>query len=129
MFDKFDVPNSSVSCSGREVTTVAPQVLWTLNNNISFDQAQVLANRLLKEAGQDEADQIELAWRLALARKPSAREKQEALALLHRLALKEEQQDSVSSTKDPNNLNSEVAGALVQLCLSLYNLNEFLYVD
>ena len=129
MFDKFDVPNSSVSCSGREVTTVTPQVLWTLNNNISFDQAQVLANRLLKEAGQDEADQIELAWRLTLARKPSAREKQEALALLHRLALKEEQQlDKSVPQKLPKPQIKQLQG-LSQFCLAMFNLSEFLYVD
>ena len=129
MFDKFDVPNSSVSCSGREVTTVAPQVLWTLNNNISFNQAQVLANRLLKEAGQDEADQVELAWRLTLARKPSAREKQEALSLLHRLTLKENQQLDKSVSQKLAEPQVKQLRALSQFCLTMFNLSEFLYVD
>ena len=129
MFDKFDVPNSSVSCSGREVTTVTPQVLWTLNNNISFDQAQILANRLFKEAGQDEADQVELAWRLTLARKPSAREKQEALTLLHRLAFKEEQQLEKSVSEKLAKPQVKQLQGLSQFCLAMFNLSEFLYVD
>ena len=85
MFDKFDVPNSSVSCAGREVTTVAPQALWSLNNDASIRQARVLADRLVREAGASPADQVDLAWRLVLARAPSSRERQEAMNLLTRL--------------------------------------------
>lgn len=129
MFDKFDVPNSSVSCAGREVTTVAPQALWSLNNNISFKQAQVLANRLIREAGTNSAHQVDLAWRLALARPPSAEEKREAVMLLSKL--------SSSNGSAPSNLvdnrkaesTTQYRDALTQLCLTMFNLSEFFYID
>ena len=36
MLEKFDTPNSAVACERRDVTTVAPQSLWLLNNEMSF---------------------------------------------------------------------------------------------
>ena len=128
MFDKFDVPNSSVSCAGREVTTVAPQALWSLNNDASFRQAQVLADRLVGEAGASPGDQVDLAWRLVLARPPSAEERQEAISLLSRLASSNGSQASHPSGEDTDTTTGH-RDALTQLCLTMFNLSEFFYID
>ncbi len=128
MFDKFDVPNSSVSCAGREVTTVAPQALWSLNNDVSFNQARVLAARLAREAGANPADQVDLVWRLMLGRSPSAGERQEALALMEGLASSNGDQPSEPSDEGTEP-GAKQTDALSQLCLTLFNLSEFLYVD
>ena len=128
MFDKFDVPNSSVSCAGREVTTVAPQALWSLNNDASFRQAQVLADRLVGEAGASPGDQVDLAWRLVLARPPSAEERQEAITLLSRLASSNGRQASHPSGEDTDTTTGH-RDALTQLCLTMFNLSEFFYID
>ena len=128
MFDKFDVPNSSVSCAGREVTTVAPQALWSMNNDASFRQARVLADRLVREAGPGPGDQVELAWKLVLARPPPADERQEAITLLSRLA-----SGNGSQASHPSGEGAEPATgqreALTQLCLTMFNLSEFFYID
>ena len=128
MFDKFDVPNSSVSCAGREVTTVAPQALWSLNNDASFRQARVLADRLVREAGPGPEDQVELAWQLVLARPPTADERQEAITLLSRLT-----SSNGSRASHPSGEGAEPATgqreALTQLCLAMFNLSEFFYID
>ena len=130
MFDKFDVPNSSVSCSGREITTVAPQALWSLNNDISFNQAQELASRLVREAGENPSDQVHMAWRLALARAPSETERQEALDFMRTLASKhEEKPPGDPLPKDLARLEPRQAAVLTQLCLTIFNLSEFVYVD
>src|SRR5436190_51140 len=50
MFEVFDTPVNFVSTATRDVTTVAPQALWLLNNKIAFRQAQEFADRLVKEA-------------------------------------------------------------------------------
>ncbi|MDE2755434.1 MAG: DUF1549 and DUF1553 domain-containing protein, partial [Acidobacteriota bacterium] len=128
MFDKFDVPNSSVSCAGREVTTVAPQALWSLNNGASFRQARVLADRLVREAGANPDDQVDLAWRLVLARPPSAEERQEAITLLSRLASSNGSQASQASGEDTEAATRH-RDALTQLCLTMFNLSEFFYID
>jgi hypothetical protein len=128
MFDKFDRPESSVSCPGREMTTVAPQALWTLNSRVAYGQAERFAARLVKEHGLNAGSWIDAAWRLALSRAPSPSERQEALDLMEQL--KQTQKD----LKQPapaglENLDAKQAAALVDLCLTLFNLNEFLYVD
>ena len=82
MFDKFDTPDPTVSSPSREVTTVAPQSLFLLNNPIVFRQALEFAGRLVREAGENPAKWVDLAWRISLARVPTAREESEALELL-----------------------------------------------
>ena len=53
LFDRYDMPENVESCPRRDVTTVAPQVLWTLNSHVSFDEAQQFAARLVKESGDN----------------------------------------------------------------------------
>ena len=49
MFDVFDLPVNAVSAPSRDVTTVAPQALWLLNNPTANRQATALAARLTNE--------------------------------------------------------------------------------
>lgn len=115
MFEVFDAPVTSVSCPTREVTTVAPQALWGLNNRSVFEQARQFAGRVMKEAGTEPAAGVERAWIIALSRPPSDVEKTEALQLLKRLGTQ-------ASTTD-------ASLPLATLCLTLFNTNEFLFVD
>ena len=46
MFDVFDLPVNSVSAPSREVTSVAPQALWMMNNSTVIKQATALAARV-----------------------------------------------------------------------------------
>ena len=104
MFTTFDAPDSSMSCSRRDVTTVAPQALAMINSNFMLEQARAFAQRVGSEPGEPRA-QVEAVWRLALGRPPSSDEIADAAAL--------------------------VGGGegLTKLCLVALNLNEFLYVD
>ena len=129
MFDKFDVPNSSFSCARREVTTVAPQALWALNNEATYRRAQELATRLVREEGDRPEAWVEVAWLRALARSPSPKEKREALALVQHLSQEEAAASEKSWPEPLAQLGAERAAALTQLCLTVFNLNEFLYVD
>jgi hypothetical protein len=114
MFAAFDAPVTSVSCPTRDVTTVAPQALWSLNNRSVYRQAVEFAARVRKEAGEKPADQIDRAWLIALARHPSDDETKEALALIDSLAKRAGEEHD-----DP----------LAELCLALFNLNEFVFAD
>jgi cytochrome c553 len=49
MFDVFDLPVNAVSAPARDVTTVAPQALWMMNNPTAVRQAQAFAARLRNE--------------------------------------------------------------------------------
>jgi hypothetical protein len=128
MFEVFDSPVNSVSTARREVTTVAPQALWLLNNRRAFRQAQEFAARLVRESGDNPAAWVDRAWCVALGRPPSAEEKNDALELLEKLAT-----DKSPPLENPpaelGKLPPTRAAALAKLCLAVVNLNEFLFVD
>ena len=129
MFQLFDKPDNAMSCSKRDVTNVSPQALWFLNNGVVFQQARELAARVVKEAAEP-AGWVERAWNLALSRPPSEEEKIDALALLDSLAAKGvEGEDSPDLPAAQAKLPPAQAEAMTKLCVTLFNLNEFLYVD
>jgi len=130
MFDKFDRPDSATSCPRRETTTVAPQALWTLNNEVSNQQARMLAARLVKECSDNPAAWVNLLWKRALNRQPSPKEVEESLALLDSLATQASENKNVNAaTFEMIPLTPARAVALSELCLTVFNLNEFVFVD
>lgn len=129
MFEAFDSPTNSVSSPKRDVTIVAPQTLWSLNNRRALAQAQEFAGRLVREAGTDLGACVERAWKVALARGPSETEKSEALALAAALEASASPAPLEDPPADLAKLPPERAAALAKLCLAIFNLNEFVFVD
>src|SRR5439155_14157873 len=85
LFDIFDAPVNAVSCAGRDVSTVAPQALWLLNNHVAYGQSQHLAVRLVREGGNTPEKWIDRGWRLAMGRAPTQEESAEAKRLIEAL--------------------------------------------
>ena len=108
ILEMFDEPDTSLSCSRRDVTNVAPQALVLLNNEFVTARAREFAARLRKLGGDDPAAWVDGGWQIALGRPPSSAEHARALAMLE--------------VPDKNR-------ALAGFCLMLFNLNEFIYVD
>ena len=120
------------TCSGRstarrDVTTVAPQALSLFNGDFVNRQAGYLADRLVRDVGDDPAKQIEHAYLLALCRPPTAGEQQ----ALDQFLKKEAESVFVESAGSPKLVLEEDAKrkALQQLCRVILNLNEFVYTD
>jgi hypothetical protein len=120
MFAAFDMPDTSVSCPRREATTVAPQALAMLNSDFMMVQAQQLATRLQKECGDDPERWVSTAWQGAFSRLPSQSEREKALQFLSR---NEDHEAATQSSQPSKSLG------LVELCLVIFNMNEFMYVD
>ena len=131
LFDRYDMPGNAESCPRRDVTTVAPQVLWTLNSQVSFEEAQQFALRLVRESGDNPALWVDQAWHLALARAPSTQEKNEALAMMAKLEKVPPLKRDAGNPLPPDlaKLGEARAEALTKLCLTIFNLDEFVYVD
>jgi hypothetical protein len=110
LFALFDSPDRCETCSRRFVTTTAPQSLALMNDSIVLDFAASLAKRVTKQAGSDPDKAIDTAFTLALSRSPTTEEQAATKAFL-------------TKHKGP------FADAVTDLCHSLLNLNEFLYVD
>lgn len=104
MLESLDCPDPSVLTPKRTQTTTPIQAL-SLSNNAFMEKCAVqFAKRVRHEAGDDVALQIELAWQRAFARLPNDREYQVARSFVSRQGLD-------------------------QLCLVLFNANEFLFIN
>ncbi|MFN7924086.1 MAG: DUF1549 and DUF1553 domain-containing protein [Bryobacteraceae bacterium] len=103
MMEVFDAPDFQTSCPRRETSTHAPQALELMNGMFANDMAKAFAARLDREA-HGAAEQVDLAYKLAAGRAPSAKEKKLALEFL---------------AKQP----------LSEFALAILNLNAFLYVN
>jgi hypothetical protein len=110
MMETLDFCDTTNSTERRAITSIAPQALTLFNGDFVNRQAEHFARRLRREAGDDPAQQIDLAFRLALARQPAAAE---AAAMQQFLA-----RESAATDHER---------ALVQLCRVILNLNEFVY--
>ena len=82
MFEVFDMPDPNFSAGRRSVSTVPTQALTLINNDFVLRQAQLLADRVKKEVGDDPVKQIDLAYRIALTRVPDETELSLATDLL-----------------------------------------------
>jgi Protein of unknown function (DUF1553) len=102
--EAFDQPDAQTSCPRRERSTHALQALELLNGRTANRLAEAFAERLERDAGPDRAGQVELAYRLAAGRAPTARERELALRFLERQPPRE-------------------------FALAVFNLNAFLYVE
>ncbi len=129
----MDFPCPDQSCEQRQVSTVAPQALTYWNGRFLNDQAVAMAERLSREAGDEAAEQIRLAYRLAYARLPGADELQLAEAFLKAQAElitadRAAQPPAEKAFAAPAPTHPQ-RRALEALCLVLLNSNEFVYVE
>jgi hypothetical protein len=67
MFDTFDHPDMNVTAGARHISTVPTQALTLLNNPFVLAEAGRFAARVERQA-RDLPSQVDLAYRLALAR-------------------------------------------------------------
>jgi hypothetical protein len=111
LLEVFDQASPDKSIAARATTTIAPQALTLLNSAFVEEQSLALADRLLREGGEGRPGNVERLFRLALGRKPTAKEARIALAYLER------------------NQKAGYRRALALLCKVALNLNELVYVD
>lgn len=104
LMEVLDLCDTARSAAQRQTTSVAPQALQLFNGSFVNRQARALAARLREEAGPDPKKQIDLAFRLTLARPPTAAESKSMAAFVKEQSLEE-------------------------LCRVIFNLNEFAYAN
>jgi len=114
LLSSFDLADLDSPCPVRFQTVVPTQSLSMMNGELTNREASLFARRLERERPGDVRAQIELGRRLTSGRTPSREEVDEAVAFLDELQRKE---------------GLTPAQALDSLCLVLFNLNEFLYID
>ena len=103
VFGAFDCPDGGQVAPRRTRSTTPMQALNLFNSNFIQQQAELLAKRIEKEAGDDPQRQAARVFQLALLRRPSDAELADAKSLI-----------------ESHGLNS--------LCRAIYNSNEFLFI-
>lgn len=115
MLSVFDGTNVNESCSVRGVTTVTPQVFALFNSQFVHENSQALAAKITQETSSASNDEqasvatdhtalVVRAYQLALQRPPTELELSKSVDFLRQRTLSE-------------------------LCLVLFNLNEFVYLE
>ncbi len=107
MLSAFDLPDNISSCGRRDITTIPNQALTLLNNRTTQQQAATFAERLMRETDGEINTVPARAWLHAYGRRISDAERAQALAFL----------ENRGSGKP----------AIAELCLAIFNTNEFIY--
>ena len=121
MLSVFDQPLISTSCARRDTSAVPLQSLTMLNDEFVDEHAGHFADRLLKQVGNVPTGLITAAYRTALARKPDENE----VALCSAALARQTKLYRDSGVSD----GQAKQQALRELCHTLLNTSEFLYVE
>jgi hypothetical protein len=111
MLSAFDLPDNITSCGRRDITTIPNQALTLLNNGTMRRQAAAFADRLLGESKGHVEAIPDRAWLYAYGRHVTADERTQLTRFL--------QERTVA--------DGDVKAALTELCLAIFNTNEFIY--
>ncbi len=113
LFAAFDAPDSMTSCPRRFTTVVPTQALTLLNSPFAVNQSKAMAKHLNETCEKDSSKEIATAWRVCFGRPITTDEAQKAEEFL----------------KQRTEALGDNQAALAELCLALFNANEFVYVD
>ena len=103
VFGAFDCPSGNQVMPKRSRSNTPLQALNLFNSNFVIQQADLLAGRLRREAGEKPEAQVDRAFQLMYGREPDRFERKDSTAMIH----------------DQN---------LDAFCRALYNTSEFLFV-
>lgn len=111
MIEAFDMPDTHESCARRNNTVTPMQALELMNNDLVLGWSRDFARRVKNDQGLSIDNQIDRAWGLAYSRPATEDEKKMAAEFLQK-------QQAAGS-----------AAPLGDLCHTLLNSNEFLYIN
>jgi hypothetical protein len=103
VFGSFDCPDAGQPSPRRSSSTTPVQALDLLNSGFVVQQAEIMAERVNREAGDSVPDQVRIAFLLTLGREPDEVEADGAAELVQQYGL-------------------------AALCRAIFNANEFLFM-
>jgi hypothetical protein len=115
------------NCTSRNASTVAPQSLMLMNSDFVTTRSAEFARRVQREAGDDIAWQIRLAWQLAFAAEPSDHEVEESVRFVN-AQTEHFAANPLPESKDQPKVSPQHE-AFTSFCHALLSSNRFLYID
>jgi hypothetical protein len=116
----FDLPEVMTSCPQRMRTVVPTQALTLLNSPVTREQAHHFARRVARECDDNPEKIVARAWTLAFGRPISDEESKHSQAFLLK---------KIESLKKNDAKLTPLEAALSDLCLALFNSNEFIFIE
>jgi len=137
MFSSFDPPELMTSCARRMQTIVPAQALAMLNSPLARQQAGAFARRVAEESEPNPDKAVSRAWLLAYGRPITQQETERALEFLKERSLvltdssrsKGHSGERAGRGARGSASRSDLESALTELCLALFNANEFIFLD
>lgn len=129
MLSTFDFPVMDPNCEARNVSTVAPQSLFLLNDDFVVFTARALADSVRKEAPGEMREQVRRIWLRLFGTDPQTAETEHFLAGLSEQT--EQIRDALSRmppSKDGTGPEPALE-AMASLCQVLLASNRFLYIE
>jgi hypothetical protein len=126
MLEPFDPAATVPNCERRSVSTVAPQSLLLMNHAEVIRLSEAFARRVRRDAGEDPAEQIRHAWRLALGRQPPEDLLADATQWL--TSWKPDPAGEPASAAAPDTIDPALQ-PLALYCQAIFSSNPFLYID
>jgi hypothetical protein len=125
----FDAPDSTVACSRRRTSNSPLQALNLLNDPVFFEAAQALALRVITEQPGPFNERLDHMYRISLARRPSATERERLRKLYEdQSALLEGDRTAAGTIAParPERVNAVEAAAWMGVSRVVLNLDEFI---
>ena len=128
VLETFDLPFMNPNCVKRGQSVVSSQALHLMNSDLVRENARFMAGRIADTAGDDPRAQIERAYLLALARRPSQDELRAAQSTMEQLGVQWKKTLESDRPAEPVATRARWL-ALATVCHTLINSAEFLYID
>ena len=128
LLDAFDQPTMTPNCTERRRSNVATQALHLLNGSMSWDLARFMAGRVIDEAGNDRARQVERIYLRAYTRRATQAEVETGVAAIARFAQQWPARLESDNSDAPRAANADWL-ALANYCHAILNSAEFSFVD
>lgn len=126
LFEVFDRPDALTSCPQRGRSISAPQALLMLNAREVHAAAAALADDLLNKTN-DNKNRLQLAFQRVLARFPSNRESSILNEFLDKR--RDEKTRAANSLREKKDTLVTERAAWTDICLALFNANEFVFLE
>ncbi len=126
MLEPFDMATLSPNCELRPLSTVAPQALLMMNNDLVIREADRFAIRIQGLVGDAPAAQVTAAWGFAFGQQPTSGQVAASVTFLA------EQTQQIAARIPADQVSKEPPAAqqaLANFCQALFSSNAFLYVD
>ena len=77
----------------RDITTVAPQALFMMNSDFVRSRARAAAEKLLSDSDMDDAERVDRAYRIAIGRLPTDKQRERILSYVKKVSGKSNSQN------------------------------------